>query len=73
MNRLSDRFAGLVIDGMRDGSIRPVDPVIAGELVNSMINGAAELLSWAPGLAVDAAEELYIAPLLSGLSPSAGR
>lgn len=68
MNRLSDRFAGLVIDGMRDGSIRPVDPMIAGELVNSMINGAAELSSWAPGLAADKAAELYIKPLLDGLS-----
>lgn len=72
MNRLSDRFAGLVIDGMRDGSIRPVDPVIAGELVNSMINGAAELSSWAPGLTADTAAELYIKPLLSGLSPPPG-
>jgi AcrR family transcriptional regulator len=73
MNRLSDRFAGLVIDGMRDGSIRPVDPVIAGELVNSMINGAAELSSWAPGLAAEAAAELYIEPLLTGLSPPSGQ
>ena len=68
MNRLSDRFAGLVIDGMRDGSIRPVDPVIAGELVNSMINGAAELPSWVPGLAADASAEFYFEPLLAGLS-----
>ena len=70
MNRLSDRFAGLLIDGMRDGSIRPLDPIIAGELVNSMINGAAELSSWAPGLAADVAAELYIEPLLTGLSLS---
>ena len=73
MNRLSDRFAGVVIDGMRDGSVRPVDPVIAGELVNSMINGAAELSSWAPGLAAEAAAELYIEPLLTGLSPPSGQ
>ena len=70
MSGLSARFAGLVIDGMRDGSIRPVDPVIAGELVNSMVNGAAELSSWAPNLTVDAAADLYIKPLLSGLDSS---
>lgn len=30
--------AGLAIDGMRDGSIRPVDAVIAGEFVNSIFS-----------------------------------
>src|SRR5262249_7636231 len=66
INRLSDRLAELVVDGIRDGSIRKVDPVIAGELVISMINGAAELAAWAPGITGAEAAELYVKPLLEG-------
>jgi AcrR family transcriptional regulator len=41
MDRLTERFAGMIVDGIADGSIRPVDPSIAAELVNEMISAAA--------------------------------
>lgn len=41
LNRLTERFAGMIVDGIADGSIRPVDPHIAAELVNEMISSAA--------------------------------
>ena len=41
LNRLSERFAGMIVDGIADGSIRPVDPSVAAELVNEMISAAA--------------------------------
>lgn len=68
MNRLSDRFASFIVDGIADGSIRPVDPFIAGQLVNPMINGAAELHRWVPGITADAVTDLYVRPLLEGLA-----
>ncbi len=74
MNRASERFAGFVVDGMRDGSLRIVDPGVAAQLVTGMINAAAELESWVPGVAIDNASDLYARPLLEGLlhCPPAG-
>ena len=51
MGRLGERFATLVIDGMDDGSVRVVDPSIAAQVINGMINAAAELERWARGIA----------------------
>ncbi len=41
LDRLTERFAGMVVDGVADGSIRPVDPSIAAELVNETISAAS--------------------------------
>jgi AcrR family transcriptional regulator len=41
LDRLTERFAGMIVDGIADGSIRPVDPSIAAELVNEMISVSA--------------------------------
>jgi AcrR family transcriptional regulator len=60
MNRLSDRFASMIADGMVDGSIRPVDPQLGGQLVNPMINGAAELQRWCPQANVDNVTRIYV-------------
>jgi AcrR family transcriptional regulator len=67
MNRLSNRFSAFIVDGIADGSVRPVDPLVAGELVGGMINAVAELPLWAPRAAPDAAPELFARPLLTGI------
>lgn len=67
MNRLSDRFAAFIVDGMMDGSIRPVDPIVAGELIGAMINAAAELSRWVPDIAADTAPAFFAEPLLTGI------
>lgn len=67
MQRLSERFAGLIVDGIADGSIRPVDPMVAAQLVNGMINAAAELKRWAPDIDEATVSELYARPLFRGL------
>lgn len=73
MDRLSERFAGFAVDGMVDGSIRPVDPSIAAHLVNDMINAAAEIERWVPGVAIDTVADLYARPLFCGLlAPTPG-
>ena len=67
MNRLSDRFAHFIVDGIIDGSIRPVDPVVAGQLINPMINGASDIARWAQGADPDQAIRHYVRPLFVGL------
>ena len=68
-DRLADRMASLISDGIADGSIRPVDANIAAQMVNAMINGSAQLRTWAPGVTEENAAELYVKPLFLGLFP----
>jgi hypothetical protein len=66
LRRLSAKTAGLIADGIADGSIRPVDPVIAADLVLGATNAAAELDRWAPGATAETAAELFAKPLMTG-------
>src|ERR1700761_1833376 len=54
-NRLSDRFAAMISDGIAERSLRPVDPVIAAQLLNATLNAAAELEFWVRGVSRDEA------------------
>ncbi len=67
MDWLAEGFGNMVVDGMMDGSIRPVDSAIAAQLVNNMVNAAAELPWWIPGVTVENAAEAYARPLFVGL------
>jgi AcrR family transcriptional regulator len=66
-NRVSDRFAGMISDGIAEGSIRPVDPMVAAHMLSSMLNAAASLGLWAPGLERTEAAALFARPLLLGV------
>jgi len=61
------RFASIISDGIADGSIRPIDPSIAAHMINSMLNAAASLEAWTPGLAGEEAADLFARPLLTGV------
>ncbi|WP_426000284.1 TetR/AcrR family transcriptional regulator [Caulobacter sp. DWR1-3-2b1] len=65
--RGSERFAAMISDGIADGSIRPVDSMIAAHMINSMLNAAASLGAWVPGVERDEAAELFARPLLMGV------
>jgi AcrR family transcriptional regulator len=67
MNRLSARFADMITDGIVDGSIRRVNAQVGGQLINPMINGAAELQHWAAGVTERTVTQIYVDPLLRGL------
>ncbi|MGC3983274.1 MAG: TetR/AcrR family transcriptional regulator [Pseudorhodoferax sp.] len=67
LGRITERLASLVVGGMVDGSIRPLDPVQAAQLAMVGINAAAELQRFMPGTTPQAAVELYVRPLLMGL------
>lgn len=67
MNQVSGRFADMITDGIIDGSIRPINAKIGGQLVNPTINGAASVQHWAPGVTAGTVAGTYVDPLLRGL------
>lgn len=67
MSRLSARIVRFLVQGMQDGSIRPLDQGIAALQVNSMINAAVELHRWVRDARADNASELFVRPLLMGI------
>lgn len=67
MQRLTERIAGVLVDGLVDGSVRPQDPAIAAQWLAATINAAAELQRWVPGAAAANVTRLYTRPGLMGL------
>ena len=65
--RLSERMASIVIGGMVDGSVRPLDPAIAAQMAIAAINAAAELHRWVPGVTAETAADLYARPAFEGV------
>lgn len=68
--RITRRFAGLLNDGIADGSLRPVDVNIASDMLTGLINAAAELRFWVPGITAEQAPERFIRPFFHGLLSS---
>ncbi len=66
-DRMARRFAGMIIDGISEGSLRPVDPLIASHMLMPMINSAYELNRWAQAQDVGAAIHLYASTMATGL------
>ncbi|MBB6425702.1 TetR family transcriptional regulator [Sphingopyxis sp. JAI128] len=67
-NRLARRFAGFLIDGIADGSVRPIDPLVASQIIMSTLNAAYEARRWAERFADgDEAISAYASTLFSGL------
>ena len=66
-DRMALRFAGMVSDGIADGSIRAVDPMIAGHTVMNMLDSAYELRKWAGGFEVDQAIFYYASTVAFGM------
>jgi len=66
-NRVSDRFASMISDGIADASIRPVDPFIASQMLNATLNACAELGYLVPDVRPKAAASVFVRPLLMGI------
>jgi AcrR family transcriptional regulator len=66
--RLSDRFAGMIADGVAQGSLRPVDPFIAAQMLNATLNAAADLPMLLRGLDPQTVVEFYARPFFTGLT-----
>jgi AcrR family transcriptional regulator len=67
LRRLAERVTGLLVDGMMDGSIRPLDPAVAAQILFSAINAAAELQRWVPDVDAANVAGLYVRAVLEGL------
>lgn len=69
--QMAHSFAGVISDGVADGSIRPVDPLLAAQLVMAMFNSAPPLDLWTPGSTVETVLDAHVRPVLMGyLTPS---
>ncbi|HYE44824.1 MAG TPA: TetR family transcriptional regulator [Caulobacter sp.] len=66
-DRVSQRFASMIADGAADGSIRPVDPFIAAQMVSAAVNAAADMIAWTDGLTPERITDIYARPALTGL------
>ena len=66
-NRVARRFAGMLIDGIADGSVRPVDPLVASQTIMAMLNSATALKEWAGQRAPEDAIEMYAGAIMYGL------
>ncbi len=67
LRRLWERLAFPIGDGIADGSIRPVDPTIAAQVVSSAIDAACDLRRWCPTAGPDNAADLFVRPLVLGI------
>jgi AcrR family transcriptional regulator len=66
-NRVSERFAGMIADGIAEGSLHAVDPFIAAQSLNATLNGAADLELYLPRVDRHEIAELYARPVLMGI------
>ena len=66
-NRMALRFAGTLADGISEGSIRAVDPMIASQAIMATLNAANELHNWASPWPRAQAVALYASCLAYGL------
>ncbi len=77
LQRLIERMAAILVDGLADRSLRPLDPAIAAQVVVGLVNGAAELHRWVPAVTEASVVDLYVRPIFMGLlcdadGPAAG-
>lgn len=65
--QVSNRFAGVIADGITAGSMRAVDPMIGAQMFSATLNASAEYRWWVPGATGEQTHELYAKPMLMGL------
>ncbi len=66
-NRIARRFAGMISDGIAEGSIRAVDPLVASQALMSLQNAAFDMRKWATTMPRERAVAFYASTLMFGL------
>jgi len=69
-DRNAGRVSLVLTDGIADHSLRPVDTSIAAQMITAMINAAAEVHQWAPGVTQQNVAKIYVRPMFEGLLSS---
>jgi len=65
--RIARRFAGTLMDGAAEGTIRAVDSLIASQALMALLNAAFDMRKWASTMTHERAVGLYASTLLFGL------
>ena len=65
--RIARRFAGTLMDGIAEGTIRPVDSLIASQAMMALLNAAFDMRKWAWTMPRGRAVALYASTLLFGM------
>jgi AcrR family transcriptional regulator len=66
-NRIAGRYAGMLSDGIAEGSIRPVDPLITSQSLMALQNAAFDMRKWASTMPRERAVAMYASTLAFGL------
>ncbi|OYY70588.1 TetR/AcrR family transcriptional regulator [Sphingomonas sp. 28-63-12] len=66
-NRIARRYAGMMSDGIAEGSVRPIDPLIASQALMALQNAAFDMRKWASTMPRDRAIAYYASTLCFGL------
>lgn len=67
MNQQTQRFASIISDGQRDGTLKLVDPLITAHATSIMINAVAEIERWVSHISIENVIHLYVQPFFCGL------
>jgi len=65
--RVTGRFSGMISDGVAEGSLRPVDPLIAAQMLNASLNASSAALLVIPKIEPGEIAAFYIKPVLLGM------
>ncbi|OAN59974.1 TetR/AcrR family transcriptional regulator [Sphingomonas sp. TDK1] len=66
-NRIARRFAGMLSDGIAEGTIRPIDPLVASQALMALQNAAFDMRKWASTMPRERAVTFYASTLAYGL------
>ncbi|VXC99906.1 TetR/AcrR family transcriptional regulator [Sphingomonas sp. AX6] len=66
-NRIARRFAGTISDGIAEGSIRAVDPLVASQALMALQNAAFDMRKWAGTMPREKAVAIYASSLMFGM------
>ena len=66
-NRIARRFAGTISDGVAEGTIRPVDSLIAAQAMMAFLNAAFDMRKWAWSMPRDRAIGFYASSIMFGM------
>lgn len=66
-NRIARRYAGTMMDGIAEGSIRPVDALVASQALMALQNAAFDMRKWASTMPREKAVAFYASTLAFGL------
>lgn len=66
-NQLVSRCVDFLVEGMKDGSIRPLHQSVASAIIIGMINGSTVLNLWVPDAIKLDPVDLYVRPLFTGI------